>query len=324
MVYFSEKDKKEAERVLSQNLPYSKASTLLEKRLNDLKDRFSIGSNREITSFLHTLQSDFTNFGIAQRIVSGNVCLLIECLSLSGRIGYLMREVGGEKYSGGDDCLQIFNLLKMLAAGDHQAVERLTNQFPAPFKKGHPDTVLLCNAVYGALGKHPEPDSIIIALEKKKSTKFFESMYRCVLAILKEDSDLFAQGLNELLKGNRRQEFHTSMEKVICVEAHAMFHLWGMRNEPEVSDVARFELPWDQELYSYMQNQTELVLNDFSNVSPVLDRWLRHMPNKIDTNDLVVELKENILMLLIRRIRVIRRNHKLTKSILQGAGTADN
>lgn len=315
MTDFTEKDKQEAERLIVQRFPYSRPADLLEYQIERLKDQLAFPYSAGITSFLHYLKSDFIYFGIARRIVSGDIGMMTECLRSSARAGYLLYVAGGEKYSGDNDSLHAFELLKMLAVGDMQAVDALSRRYPAPFNKGHLDTITLCNALYLALGKHPDPDSVIAAMKSRKSTKFFTSMYRCVTAILEQDSEAFSQHLIELLKGNRRQDFHSSMEKTICLEAHAMMRLWLFRNEAGLPELAGFELPWDRELHCLTQNPTAMNLPDFATVSPVMDRWIKEMPYDVDANELAIELKESLLQRLIRRVRVVRRKNKLNKSI---------
>ena len=315
MVVFSEEDQKEAARVLAQCFPYSAPGELLEQHIEALKDQFATGPHREITSFLHGLKSDFASFGIARRILAGDAGLLAECLRTSARLGYLLYVVGGEKYSGGYDCLQVFELLKMLAVGDMAAVEALTNRFPAPAGQGHPDTLLLCNAVYLALGKHPNPDAVLRGMESRKATKFFRSIYQCVAATLKQDSEQFLQNLLELQKGNRRQDFHLHMEKIICLEAHAMVRLWTKRNKSDLPEISDLALPWDRELYQHTQNRADAPLPDFGHISSVIDRWLKELPAKINVDELLLELKENTLKRMLRRVRVTRRKDKLNRSI---------
>lgn len=312
---FSGQDKKEAARVIAQGFPYARPQELLAHHIERQKGRLAFEAvPPPVTSFLSELKSDLIYFGIARRIVSGDTGLMVECLRSSARAGYLDYVARGEMYPGGSDCLHVFELLKMLAIGDRQAVEALTSRFPAPFNQGHLDTVTLCNAIYLAIDKHPDPASVIAAVGSRKSTKFFTAMYRCVMAILKRDHEAFSQHLIELLKGNRRQDFHSSMEKIICFEAHAMVNLWLSRNGEDLSQLDGFELPWDRGLHLYARDPTKTAPPDFATISPVVGLWINSLPSQIDTDELAIELKENLLHRLIRRVQVARRKNRQIKS----------
>ena len=280
-----------------------------------VKDELAFQPEIRVNSFFHDLQHDFKLGGIANRLVSGNVGQMTEALILCGRVGYLLRLYGGEKYSGGFDCAHVFDLLMMLAVSDSEAIHALTNQFKAPFTKGHPDTVLLCNAVYMALDKHPSPDSVLKLIEGSKSTKFFLSMFRCLAAVNSFDDASFIIHLKELLKGNRRQDFHSGMDKAICIEAHAMANLWNIRHNSNPINLSSLELPWDMEFHKFTLNRPDIRLPGYSTIPTTLNTWIKEMPGELNINDLRSELSEDFVKKLARRIRVSRQKTKLQQEL---------
>jgi hypothetical protein len=312
---FLEKDIEEANRFLIEWKNFNSIEEMIHHYLEELRDELSFPGNVSITGFLHDLQFDLKFYGIANRVALGNVSYMTEALIYSARFGYLLRINGGEAYSCGYDCIHIFDLLVMLAASDSKAIDVLTSQFMAPFRKGNADTVLLCNAVYMALDKHPDPGLTLKSIERSKATKFFLSMYRCAAAIQNVDRATFMVNLKELLKGNRRQEFHSTMDKAVCIEAHAMVNLWNIRNNNNTIDLSALELPWDSAFYKFTLNTSEPHLSDFSGISTVLNHWIHLMPDDINVDDFLTELNESWFKKLIRRIRITHQKEKLDKAL---------
>lgn len=303
-------------RILAERPSFTSITSVIEQANDELKDALAFKPTAALSQFLHNLQSNLKYYGIANRIVSNDARSLVESTLLSARIGYLLRIEERATKLDDDDCAHLFVLLDMLAVADHEAVTVLIGEFPAPFKKGHPATVLLCNALYVALGKHPNPKYVLNSARKANTTTFFLSMYRCVTAIYNKDEAIFVANLKYLLKSNRRQRFHSSMDNVICFEAHALANLWILHNGPIALGSLKLKLPWDQE-FNELASIADLGAKDISGVSTVLDQWVRLIPNQINKDMLIETLKENWFRRLTRRARVNKRKEKLNKLLSQ-------
>lgn len=243
---------------------------------------------REITkpqaaSMFHFAAMGFADYAIYQRFKNNDVAELAYNLSLSSRFGYLTRLAGGTDHSGGYDCIHVFDLLKALCAGDENAVTAFLNSFPAPFKKGHGTTILLCNGIYAAL----EAPSVSLSdfekpLRNRTESKFFRAMFDCLIAILDEAPGQFAAANKQLANFNRRQTTHSPLKKLICLEAHAMYHLACKKhNELVIEFDAQTDLPWDAE-YHKAVSSTELnpirSFPEVEEIDPEIHRWLLELP----------------------------------------------
>ena len=305
---FLKNDIEEANRFLVERSYFSSIESTLHHHIERLRDELAFRAKSSIYGFFHNLRSDLKLCGLANRVAKKNISDMTEALRYSARAGYLLRLSGGEQYSGGYDCMHVFDLLVMSAVSDLKAINVLTSRFKAPFKNGHPHTILLCNAVYMALNKHPDPDLILRTIESSKPTKFFLSMFRCLAAVNNFDMNSFLTSLMELLKGNRRQDFHSVMEKAICIEAHAMVNLWNIRHSSKPIDLPTLELPWDTEFHEFVLNKPDAHLTGYNDIPTTLNTWIELMPSEINIDDILSELNENPFKKLARWIRIIYRN----------------
>ena len=311
MISFSSNDTEQANLVLARHIPGGDPSVLLAGHLDDLKDRRS-GRNDDagIVSFLFSTAADYAAVAIAGRIVNGNAAHMTDLLRVSSRFSYLYYASDAHRVSGEDAYVHIFPLLKMIASGDLEAVEKTAALFSLPVEKGHPDTVLLCNSVYALLGKLKDPSSVLSKLPDKRSTKFFSGMYRCIDAAAQRNEAGFLEGIRELLKGNARQSSHSVMENLVCIEAHAMAGLWKIRNGSFPAALSSLGLPWDRDFHEAVQSASKGIRADFSPVSPVLQRWLTLLPETADADELIEELKEGFFKRFARIMNGGWRNSK--------------
>ncbi len=310
---FLQKDLEEAFRFLGERPYLGDVGQILSHHIERLKDALAFNRESTIFHFLFKLKHDLKLGGLANRLSTGNIKDMSTSLAISARTGYLLHIY---HHSDDYDCLPIFELLDMLAVFDLAAVEEVTRKFHAPFEKGHRDTNLLCNAVYMALGKHPNPETVVESINRSKSTKFFQSIFGCLVAIVETDASAFLAFLNAILKGNRRQEFHSALEKAICIEAHAMVNLWSIRNPTVQLNISSLELPWDAEFHSLKPYNPEAGNLELAEISQVLANWIAYLPFDISSGELRFELKESAFKKLMRRFKVSQRKSKLNKSIV--------
>ncbi|BCE00836.1 hypothetical protein [Marinicellulosiphila megalodicopiae] len=319
MTEFSKLDIQKARNDLARWYKNQTPNWLISKNLELLKDDLAVDPSAPITNLLYKIRANFTELSLAQHVIKKDVKSLVQNLSIAGRFGYMLRVVGGEKYAV-SDCIHVFDLFKMLAANDMVCVNKTIDKIQPPFKQGHPDTRMLCAGVYTVLGKHDNPELIIEKLSKDSSSKFFTAMQQCLLAIINKDEQAFYDQLTIICKSNRQQQFHISMEKLVCIEAHAMVKLWELTHYKMTQKLSALPISWLQELYDYNHKNTTMELLDFDNESKVLNQWMHELPEEFDPQLLKNELKETFIKHFTRRFKNSRRRSKLQQNTFKKLG----
>ena len=106
------------------------------------------------------------------------------------------------------------------------------------------------------------------------------ALYKGLLGILDHDSALFIGAIEQLLKVIGRQVYHTSMENIFCLEAHALAELY--RSTGGDIDLTNFKLPWDAEFDALIRNNTDSVIPyDLSQANTGLNRWVHTLPREL-------------------------------------------
>jgi len=240
---------------------------------------------------LHGLSFYFCNRGIIRRFLDNDVAQLRLGVDTAARLGFLFQTAGGTDYSS-YDCSHIFEMLLAMAVEDHPLVAAFLNQFPGPFRSGHPATVLLTNGLYAVLRE----DRIAFAtlenrIREQSERNFFRAMFDCLLGIMSDDASIVAASIGTMVKWNRRQgQLNSSMRKLICLNAHAFYNL--CRRVFIARDITVPLIPnestWDSEFQELLQStQVGPVFFDFSPVNRLLGRWMQELPAKVALEDLV-------------------------------------
>jgi hypothetical protein len=165
------------------------------------------------------------------------------------------------------------------------------NRFPAPFRSGHAATVLLSNGLYAVLR---DDRTTFATLEQniraKSDRNFFRAMFDCLLGIMAYDGTLVAASIGEMVKWNRRQEqLNSSMQKLICLTAHAFYNLGRLIFVPRgiAIPVIPDESTWDREFQELVESSKASDFFDFSRVNPVLARWMKELPSTVTIEELL-------------------------------------
>jgi hypothetical protein len=251
-----------------------------------------------LASSLHFLNMYFCDDGIVRRFLDNDVLQLKIGVDTSARLGLLKRTVGGTERSGGYDCAHIFDLMFAIAVEDWPAVEVFLRRFPSPFKVGHPSTLLLSNSLYAILHRDTSSFAQFEAdLRSRSERHFFRAIYDCLIGIMAGDGTLVAEAIGRMLKWNRRQDqLNSSMKKLICLYAHALFNLcvreFAARGTktPTIPDA----LPWDGAFERFIHSDTAPrtpSLFDFSSVNPVLKGWVEDLPEVLTIDELLAPMK---------------------------------
>jgi hypothetical protein len=232
----------------------------------------------------------FCNRGIIRRFLDDDVSQLRLGVDTAARLGFLMRTAGETDYSS-YDCSHVFELLTALAVDDKPIVNAFLNHFPGPFRSGHPATVLISNGLYAVLRNDRATFARLEqSIREKSDRNFFRAMMDCLLGIMADDASLVAASIGQMVKWNRRQEqLHSSMQKLICLQAHAFYNLCRGVFIPRGAAVPVIpdESTWDGEFQQAVQSSgTANSYFDFSPVNPLLARWMKELPASVSLEDL--------------------------------------
>jgi hypothetical protein len=249
-------------------------------------------SSSLLASCLHDLKSYFCDRGIIRRFLLNDVGELRRGVETAARLGLLMRVAGGTDYSGGYDCAHVFDLILALAADDKPLVNAFLNHFPAPFRSGHPATVLMSNGLYAVLRDDRATfANLEQSLRDKSERNFFRAMFDCLLGTMADNVTQVEASIGEMVKWNRRQEqLNSSMQKLICLTAHAYYNVCRRVFIPRgiAPPVIPDESTWDGEFQELVQTkEAGADFFDFSPVNPVLARWMKELPATVTLEELL-------------------------------------
>ena len=249
-------------------------------------------SSSLLASCLHDLKSFFCDRGIIRRFVQNDVSELRRSVQTAARLGLLMRVAGGTDYSGGYDCAHAFDLILALAVDDKSLVNAFLNHFPAPFRSGHPATVLMSNGLYAVLRDDRTTFATLEqSIRDKSERNFFRAMFDCLLGIMAESVTQVETSIGEMVKWNRRQEqLNSSMQKLTCPTGHAYYNVCRRVFVPRgiAPPVILDESTWDGEFQESVQtSEADAIFFDFSPVNRLLARWMQELPAKVALEDLL-------------------------------------
>jgi hypothetical protein len=117
-------------------------------------------------------------------------------------------------------------------------------------------------------------------------------MLNCIAAIMEGDEPLVAEALTEMAKGNRSQGMHSSMEKLVCIHAHALYHMCV--SEFATRGIAVPPLPeyptWDGPFHQHGTSRphgSACGYFDFAAANPMLAKWLETLPSQAVVDDVL-------------------------------------
>lgn len=248
-------------------------------------------SNYDMAPYFHRLQMYFSDRAVIDRFMYDDPKKFLAAMSMSSRFGYL-KALTSDTYYSTYDCSHVFDILRAFASRDIKCVRAFLSTFPPPFTEGHKSTLLLCNGLYSALAEKGSisDEEIKNELKSRKESKFFRAMFDCLLAILNNESEEAENAIKEMVKGNRRQDFHSQMEKIICVEAHAFYEIFEEVNTwPLAVKSLNSKLPWDSSLFELLNDvkKDEEMFIKLEKVNDVLNKWIMELPKKVNVKELI-------------------------------------
>jgi len=243
----------------------------------------------DLASSFFSMQMDSLDQSIAIRILNNDPIQLSLGLTTAGRFGYLKSVAGGIRYSA-SDCGHIQSMIYSLAAHDYEAISAYCRQFEAPFKNAHPAAKGLGNCLYSILGFHPNPDEAMNSLYKCKVSQYNKATFDALDAIYRKNEDSFTEAITRMVKGYRRQDLR-AMEKMVCVDAHALITLYEFKNGHLNYHWRQLGLPFDISYQNYAQDESQKVsIYDFRSQSRTISKWLVKLPEVLELEDLVAEV----------------------------------
>jgi hypothetical protein len=275
--------------------PVEEAATTLRRLREHRQKLHGRTSSSLLASSLHHLKSYFCDRGIIARFLKNDVAELRTGVDTSARLGFLMRVAGGTDYSGGYDCAHVFDLILALAVDDKPLVNAFLNHFPAPFRSGHPATVLMSNGLYSVLRNDRTTfASLEQRIRDKSERNFFRAMFDCLLGIMADSGPQVEASIGDMVKWNRRQEqLNSSMQKLICLTAHGYYNVCRMVFIPRgiALPVIPDESIWDGEFQESVQtSEAGVTYFDFAPVNRLLVQWMQELPANVALEDLLAHV----------------------------------
>jgi hypothetical protein len=232
------------------------------------------------------LSSRVLQSAIARRLLDDNPRDLRDAVFLSARLDYLSDLAKTPAYSGGYDCLHVFELLRAYAVNDRQLAAAYLKRHPGPAKNGHPFTKLLCNSITAILSNAPNVSSFPELLRRRRDNGYDHALLRGVGAIIEGDRALVTESLMEMLAAHRRQTIDDAMLKYFPVQAHGLFNLAAdaMQTRHNQPPPDRPEHPlWDAEFQALTSgNLDDDDLEILGRFSPRLVTLARTLPSQIN------------------------------------------
>jgi hypothetical protein len=152
-----------------------------------------------------------------------------------------------------DEYVDVWTLLPAIAIGDDLAIERYVDIATFPLSDGHPVVRTIYNGIHAILRSHA---SEVEKLRKKrlseKKPAWLKGIVECLQGIVSQDSSRVASGIEQHLKGFRKSDRITPLEKIVSLEAHGLYRLAERIDGDLVRDFdTERGLPWDKEFHAW-------------------------------------------------------------------------
>lgn len=234
-------------------------------------------------SSMFFLASAIVQRAIIKRLLDDDVAELRRGMLFASRLQYLSQISQSPTYSG-CDCLHVFNMLESYAVRDVSVIAAYLKRFPGPAKKGHPFTILLCNAVTAVLSGSGDLSQMLEKLRHRKEGKYDKAMLLCLAGIIEKDVASVRAALEEMLAGHRRKSTNEGMVRFFPIWTHGLFNL---ATDALQSGSATFPAPsnselWDQSFHEFITDgPKESSLQILDRFSPQLLQCAIDLPIEI-------------------------------------------
>lgn len=248
------------------------ASEYLENSLSDAPDDDEIQSviedypglteaeARSFSVFMRCadLEDGWLKRGLARRLILDAPEDLASFMSVAARISFIWESDPDNEY------MRVFDILHAYAARDYKCADALLKRQAYPLKSGHPDTVLLYNAVHAvAFSNNQQLEAIVERMKsRKKVTKWIQGAFEVFAGIHEQAPSLVANGLSTVLRAKSLHAGMMSLRKYICLEAHGIYRLVESCGNSLVEEVdVMVGLPWDRDFHVWTQSNSDFSVD---------------------------------------------------------------
>ncbi len=246
------------------------------------------GDFRYLLASINKILTDYT---LHERIMKNNMEIFLNGIYTRQRLLFLANILKYPKLDT-DRAYMMINFRGSFAYFDHEIVDKFLVYFPEPFKTGYSFYVAYANGLNLIFnGKLEETSSYLNKKSKlKKLTKYERSTLLTLKAIADENEKAFAFELDNTLDLYHRQIFYLNLADFIGIEPHGLYNIakkvWGrFPGEPDKEF-------WDHDFVVYSKNKKPKLLLDFSQISPLLESWLKKLPSDIKITELMEDFKK--------------------------------
>jgi hypothetical protein len=225
---------------------------------------------------------------ILNRLLTDDPQVQVQGIRLATRLLYVADLGITPAYSGGCDCLHVWNILEALAVCNYPVIEAYLARHPGPASKGHPFTVLLCNAVTAILTSDVASYADLLdRLKSRPAPNYDKAMLLCLVAAIEGNSEGITGHLQTMFKSHRTRTINDGMKRFVCLPAHGLFNLALdvlKRNGQPPPPIPESPL-WDQAFHDAVhQADTCRVDWQLQTISATLAKWIEKLPRTVDSN----------------------------------------
>jgi len=233
------------------------------------------------------------DYGVYQRITTNDPMFLVRGLYTYGRMKYLSNVV-----TPFEDFGFVNDVLDSLAANDKEVILAYVTNVPGP-EKVRCFGKILANCLYTAIkddiANYPSTFEAIKKYAKSSdASKYDVALLEAVQAIILRDKSAFSQALEKIFHYHNyvwRERNELLNGHGINFQAHGLFNLAKIKFEqaglgpPDEPDNPH----WDSDYYHTLLeigDKPRSFVVDISKISPVMEKWLRTLPGKLDIEEL--------------------------------------
>lgn len=266
-------------------------SDRLNKNIQEFSDENY--AKTEVVWMLYFYAKLMIDYGVYQRITTNDPMFLVRGLYTYGRMKYLSNVV-----TPFEDFGFVNDVLDSLAANDKEVILAYVTNVPGP-EKVRCFGKILANCLYTAIkddiANYPSTFEAIKKYAKSSdASKYDVALLEAVQAIILRDKSAFSQALEKIFYYHNyvwRERNELLNGHGINFQAHGLFNLAKAKFEqaglgpPDEPDNPH----WDSDYYHTLLeigDKPRSFIVDISKISPVMEKWLKTLPGKLDIEEL--------------------------------------
>ena len=266
-------------------------SDRLNKNIQEFSDENY--AKTEVVWMLYFYAKLMIDYGVYQRITTNDPMFLVRGLYTYGRMKYLSNVV-----TPFEDFGFVNDVLDSLAANDKEVILAYVTNVPGP-EKVRCFGKILANCLYTAIkddiANYPSTFEAIKKYAKSSdASKYDVALLEAVQAIILRDKSAFSQALEKIFYYHNyvwRERNELLNGHGINFQAHGLFNLAKAKFEqaglgpPDEPDNPHWDSDYYHTLLEIGDNPRSFIV-DISKISPVMEKWLKTLPGKLDIEEL--------------------------------------